>query len=110
MIQDGNYPNFVRGQRLEVAVEFYASDGLAKGTTDSPSAVGNADGRYLIDATVVAVLESGWVIDRGILVYGEDPPAGVRPGDSVCGRVLLSVDHYMYFESLAKLPEMPELI
>lgn len=28
VIQDGNYPNFVRGQRLEVAVEFYASDGL----------------------------------------------------------------------------------
>jgi hypothetical protein len=33
--QDGNYPNFVRGQHLEVAVEFYVSDGLAKGMTNS---------------------------------------------------------------------------
>ncbi len=110
VIQDGNYPDFEKGQRLEVAVEFYAPELLLKSESGARSAVGDGDGWYLVDGTVAAVLESVWVVDCGILVYGEGPPAGVAVGDGVRGRMLLSLDHYLYFEQLAKRRAMPALI
>jgi len=110
VIQDGNYPDFRRGQRIEVAVEFYPPEPLTRTESGGRSAVGDGDGWYVIAGTVTSVLDRFWVVDCGILVYGEHAPADVTPGDGVQGRVLLSVDHYLYFENLARRPEMPELI
>ncbi len=110
VIQDGNYPDFTRGDRLELAVEFYAPEPLVSSGNGARDAVGDGDGWYVVDGTVAAILESVWVIDCGIMAYGARSPAGVAVGDGVAGRVLLSVDHFGYFESLAKLPAMPELI
>jgi hypothetical protein len=43
-------------------------------------------------------------------MYDERPPNGTVVGDGVRGRVLLSVDHYLYFEVLAHQPAIPPLI
>jgi len=110
VIQDGNYADFTRGQRAEFAVEFYAPEALASTDRAARSAVGEGDGWYSIEATVAAVTDAAWVVDCGILMYDERPPDGVAVGDAVRGRVLLSVDHYFYFEVLAQQPEMPPLI
>jgi hypothetical protein len=110
VIQDGNYPDFTKGQRAEFAVEFYAPEALTRTDGGARSAVADGDGWYSIDATIVAVTDAAWVVDCGILVYDERPPEGVAPGDGVRGRVLLSVDHYLYFEALARQPEIPALI
>jgi hypothetical protein len=110
VIQDGNYPDFKSGQRAEFAVEFYAPERLTRGPGGARSAAGEGNGWYELSGTVVAVTESAWFVDCGIVVYDERPPKRIRVGDGVAGRVLLSVDHYMYFESLAKQREAPSLI
>jgi hypothetical protein len=110
VIQDGNYPDFTKGQRAEFAVELYAPEGLTRTDGGARSAVADGGGWYSIDGTVVAVTDGACFVDCGILVYDERPPKGVAPGDGVRGRVLLSVDHYLYFEVLAQQPEIPALI
>jgi hypothetical protein len=111
VIQDGNYPDFRRGQRVEFAVEFYAPDGLIPRRGAARTARHEGGGWYFVDATVAAMTENAWVIDCGLLAYVDKPaPEGLSVGDGVQGRVLLSVDHYFYFEVLANQPEVPELI
>lgn len=111
VIQDGNYPDFRKGQRAEFAVEFYAPEGLVRTQGEARTAKHEGAGWYSIEATVAAVGENAWVIDCGLLVYVDKPgPEGIAIGDGVRGRVLLSVDHYFYFEVLAHQSQIPDLI
>lgn len=111
IIQDGNYPDFTRGQRAEFAVEFYAPEDLARRPGGARRAKHESAGWYSIEATVAAVATNAWVLDCGLLAYVDKPaPGGIAVGDGVVGRVLLSVDHYFYFEVLVNQPEVPDMI
>ena len=110
VIQDGNYPDFERGQRAEFAVAFYAPERLERRTGGARTAAGQGNGWYDLDGTVVGITESAWFVDCGIVVYSERPPEGIRVGDGVVGCTLLSVDDFRYFESLAQLSDAPPLV
>jgi len=111
VIQDGNYPDLRRGQRVEFAVEFHAPERLIPCRSAARTARHEGGGWYSAEAVVVAATETAWVIDCGLLAYAEQPPPeGVRVGDAVKGRVLLGVDPFIYFEELATQPDVPALI
>ena len=57
VIQDGNYPDFRKGQRAEFAVEFYAPEELVRTRGDARTAK-HEGGWYSVDATVAAIAES----------------------------------------------------
>jgi hypothetical protein len=110
IIQDGNYPDFERGQVAEFAVEFSARE-LELTEPGIPSAKLVKDSDYRITGEVVFVRAEAWVIDCGILIYDEGPPpSGIEPRDWVTATAFLGVDPFMYFESLHGLPTMPALI
>ncbi len=110
IIQDGNYPDFERGQAAEFAVEFH-SDNLAYTRSTGKSAHRIDDGRYQVVAEVAYVSDELCVLDFGIAVFvAREHPSWVKPGVFVAGDVALQVDYYIYFEFLHKLPDAPPLI
>jgi hypothetical protein len=110
IIQDGNYGEFRRGQRLELAVEFYFQEEPML----SGEAVGarHLDGcTYELTGRVVLAEQDVWVLDVGILVFQQlQAPRAWKVGDVVRGRATLGVDPFFYFERLAEDPAMPALI
>jgi hypothetical protein len=113
IIQDGNYPDLVRGQKAAFALEFHPAQPL------SVSAIAIApfrmhvsnDSNYEVSGAVAYVADDWWVVDIGILVFREErPPAEVRPGIFVQGKVMISIDPYFYFEQLSKRAGAPALI
>jgi hypothetical protein len=66
---------------------------------------------YQITAMVVHVGDHGWVLDFGLLAYGDNaPPEGVAAGQVLTGRAALGVDPFSYFEQLAKDPRYPDMV
>jgi hypothetical protein len=134
VIQDGNYPDFTRGQKAEFAIEFepqgpiFSSPGPASSALDdvrwttheSRSSVGLAgNGAWTVGTGPVYELVGSvayrdadtWVLDFGISAYcSESPPAWMTKDAFVTLRGALAVDHFTYFESLARLEHYPELI
>ena len=109
IIQDGNYPDFVRGQHADFAVEFEIEN-LDLTESAVPSATLVDDSCYEIVGRVVGVYPTAWVVDCGILIYQERQPPGVAEDDWVSGRAVLGVDPFAYYERLNRLPGMPALI
>lgn len=62
VIQDGNYPDFTKGQRDEFAVEFNAPEDLARRPGGGRRAKHESAGWYSIEATVAAVAKNAWVL------------------------------------------------
>jgi hypothetical protein len=134
VIQDGNYPDFSRGQLAEFAIEstpigpISPSPGPAscaledvQWTSREPtSSVGlTGDGAWAIGPGPIYDLVGSvahreaetWVLDFGLRAYcSEDPPAWMTQDDFVMLRAALAVDPFTYFESLARLKGYPALI
>jgi hypothetical protein len=72
--------------------------------------VGNSS-RYRVQAQVVWVLTSAWVVDFGVQAFQQStPPNGICKGDWISADIYLGIDPFFYFEDLAHLQGMPPLI
>ena len=90
IIQDGNYGDVQRGDRLEVAVEFEVEEALALTEASVPSARCHRDSVYDVVGRVVAIEADVWVLDVGISIFSNRaPPRGLAVGDWVAGRAWL---------------------
>jgi hypothetical protein len=115
IIQDGNYPDFVAGQRTDFALEFASRGGLR--LLDAAPTVGVhwiAGSHYEVTAQIVHDAPNAQVLDFGILAYHfigiEDPEHQSHVGAWVTGEINLSVDPFFYFEGLANEAGFPALI
>lgn len=115
VVQDGNYPDFVTGQRTEFAVEFASRGGLT--LLDGPQEVSVrwiGGSHYEVTAQVVHDKPNAQVLDFGILAYHfvgiEDPKHQTRIGAWVTGEINLGVDPFFYFDQLAHEEGFPDLI
>ena len=122
VLQDGNYTDFVTGERRQFALEFgYRRDRRLRrgGTTVSPSC--RYTGREITYEVSGELIRSsvephaeGFVLDFGLRAYSNwavlddlEPPVA---GDWLTGKVRLSVDPFFYMDHLSQLPGMPALI
>jgi hypothetical protein len=114
IIMDGNYGDFARDAEVAFALEFHATPLLEEVEPDpilapSLTRVGNAD--YEALGQVVHVADDWWVINVGILPFrDEKPPANVRQGSWLRGKIFIGIDPFFYFETLAHQPSAPALI
>ena len=116
VIQDGNYPDFTRGQTAEFAVQLLSDNIRASSQkTMLVRALGKHD--YKVTAQVVYGKRGIWIIDFGILAYGGSQtlggqrlPRGVGVGDFVEASVWLGIDDSSYVERFSKRPGIPALI
>jgi hypothetical protein len=117
IIQDGNYGDFTRGQRAELAVECYAEKPFQPSSGEVMATYLGEGAAYAMRAATVhreeataANTQSYAVLDCGILVYtnaGEPPPdARLVASDEVH----LGVDPFDYFEGLYRSPGFPPMI
>jgi hypothetical protein len=110
IIQDGNYEDFGVGDSVRFAVEAYALTFATISGDRPPSAmrVTEHGTLYDIEGRVLYARERAWILDIGILVYGnrEDLPGGVQVGDTVAGRAYLGIaGPAVYPESFQLPPE-----
>lgn len=115
VVQDGNYPDFVTGQRTEFALEFASRGGLTPLDGLHEARVKWIEGsHYEVTAQIVHDEPNAQVIDFGILAYHfigiEDPLHRPRTDAWVTGEINLSVDPFFYFDQLAHEPAFPALI
>jgi len=111
IVQDGNYPDFERGQQVEFAVEFDFAEAPVLTESTSSSIAHLEDTSYEVVARVLAATEKAWALDCGIGIFQElPPPAEVEIGRYVRGTANLGVDPFVYFERLHALPSMPPLV
>ncbi|MFA6575204.1 MAG: hypothetical protein WCS84_07260, partial [Nocardioides sp.] len=92
VIQDGNYPDFVTGQRADFALEFASRSGLRR--LDGPQGAAVRwveDSDYEVTAQIVHDEPNAQVLDFGLLVYHfigiEDPEHQAQVGAWVTGVV-----------------------
>jgi hypothetical protein len=114
IIQDGNYPDFKKGDTASFALEFYAPAELAV-APDSGQVTALEhlrDSTYQIRGKVAHVRDiEWWAIDTGILMFREErPPPGVEQGSWVSGEVYVGMDPFFYKESLSRHHTAPGLI
>jgi hypothetical protein len=111
IIQDGNYGDFARNTSAAFALEFYASSPLEVFESNPkpvPALVRICDADYEIVGQVIHVADHWWVIDVGVLVFQEgEPPATVRQGSWLRGKISIGIDPFFYFERLAHQPGAP---
>ena len=113
IIQDGNYPDFFLGQIAEFAVKFYQPRETPFAPSSLPiSAVPVSGLAYRVVGRTVLHSDRITVLDIGILVYCDFSPdtehfAAVPVFET---ELQLSVDPFLYFEALSKLPDIPALI
>jgi hypothetical protein len=111
IIQDGNYGDVRRGDRLEAAIEFGFEEAPTLTEANEPSARYHRDSLYEVVGRVTVVEADVWVVDMGISIFNEHPPPrGLAVGDWVAGKAWVGVDPFFYFERLGKRPSMPPLI
>jgi hypothetical protein len=115
IIQDGNYPDFLTGQRTEFALEFASRGGLKLLDVAQEVSVRWIEGsHYEVTAQIVHDKANAQVLDFGILAYHfigvEDPTHQPRIGAWVTGEINLSVDPFFYFDQLAHEEGFPALI
>ena len=114
IIQDGNYGDFAVGRQYAFALEFWPLEPLAVRHPDAAAASLSMqwehDEVYSIKGKVSFIAASWWVLDTGIPMYLElnNPPGPV--GTPVRGQIGISIDHFSYFESLAREAGAPALI
>ena len=115
IVQDGNYPDFVTGQRTGFALEFASRRGLRLLDGAQEVSVRWIEGsRYEVTAQIVHDKPNAQVLDFGILAYHfigiEDPTHQPRIRAWVTGEINLSVDPFLYFDQLAHEDGFPALI
>ena len=115
VIQDGNYPDFVTGQRAEFALEFASRSGLRRlDGTHEAKVRWIEDCDYEVTARVVHDRPNAQVLDFGILACHfigiEDPEHRPQVGSWVTGVLHVAVDPFFYVDTLAKEDGFPALI
>ncbi|QNN53749.1 hypothetical protein [Nocardioides mesophilus] len=115
IVQDGNYRDFVTGERAEFALEFASRGGLRLLEGVHRASVRWIEGsQYEVTAQIVHDKPNAHVLDLGVLAYHfigiEDPMHQPRIGAWVTGEVNLSVDPFFYFDQLAHEEGFPALI
>jgi hypothetical protein len=114
IIQDGNYGDFVVRQQYPFALEFWPLEALTVRHPDAASAPlsmrWERDAIYSIKGKVSFVAATWWVLDVGLPMYLDRyaPPGPV--GTPVQGQIGIGVDHFSYFESVARQTGAPALI
>lgn len=113
IIQDGNYPDFQKGQEAEFALhaaagEIATTPGREKGIRKLEECT------YELTGEIVFVKQGLWVIDFGLLAFDEfqkpEPPIEVQEGNFVRGGFYVEIDPFFYFERGAKIPGVPPLV
>ena len=121
VLQDGNYTDFVTGERRQFALEFAYSRTQRLRTPAEASRRCRYSGRdvsYDVTGQLVRAasepMQDAFVLDFGLVAYTEwmvlddlEPP---QVGDWLAGEISLSVDHFAYMDFLAQRPGMPPLI
>jgi hypothetical protein len=113
IIQDGSYPDFVAGETVELAVEYYQPPGIvAEVCEPDVSATFLADSSYTVVAEKILETDEITVADIGILVYqhGEAEPPMFERGSRVRTQLDLAVDPFYYFEGHSHSQNVPALI
>ena len=109
IIQDGNYCDFAVGDTSKFALEFSGKN-LVPTFTCERSAQLLHTSVYRIQAMVVFVHPTVWVIDFGVLAFWDvEPPSFAKIGDWVEGDIFVGIDPFFYKEYLHKLPGIPNL-
>jgi hypothetical protein len=122
VLQDGNYTDFVTGERRQFAVEF----GYARTKRLEPSIhhaeprcrYSGRDTTYEVAGPLLRSatepMKDAFELDFGLRAYAEwmvlddlQPPAA---GQWLSGEVTLSVDYFAHMDDLAQRPGMPALI
>jgi hypothetical protein len=100
VIQDGNYKDFVLGQRCNFAVEAYPHAVERRGSAGKPQAHQLEYGHYEFSGASLNFLgHGGWVIDFGLVCYGQAPlPEGLDAGDVLAGVVAFYLPHPAVYE------------
>lgn len=126
---DGNYRSFKVGQTRQFAVEIYIRDFELVDDHSVEKSVERVSGEqfmYSIVAPVSYIDGKIFMVDLGPVAYGESPPLGtdlmkddprraekmcaLSVGDVIKADVILSIDHYAYFEQHCKRPGVPRII
>jgi len=115
VIQDGNYPDFVTGQRADFAVEFASRGGLRRlDGAHEASVRWVEDSDYEVTAQIVHDKPNAQVLDFGLRVYHfigiEDPAHESHVGAWVTGVVNVAVDPFFYRDELAREDGFPPLL
>lgn len=121
VLEDGNYPDFVTGERRQFALElgYDRSDRLVP-LAGAPARTCRHTGRgarYRVSGQLLRAatepMTDAFVLDVGVLAYTQwlvlddlQPPAA---GDWLTGEIALAVDPFMYRDELAARPGMPPL-
>lgn len=123
VLQDGNHPDFVVGERRRFALELgYRRDRRLRRDPDpGPSycrftghgAWYDAAGRVVRVSSDPAAGRDAFVVDVGVLAFahslvfdGQEAPA---VGDACSGQIHLGVDPFFYKDELVRLSDMPAL-
>lgn len=121
VLQDGNYTDFVTGERRQFALEFWwRRDHRLR---PEPAATAprcrhtGRDAWYDVTGTLQRVPDrrrtATYVLDVGVGAYHESPdehPGQTADDGWVTGEIGLGVDPFPYMDHLAALPGMPPLI
>ncbi|MBC7951901.1 MAG: hypothetical protein H7Z12_08830 [Rhodospirillaceae bacterium] len=113
IIQDGNYPDFQRGQLAAFAVEFGAAFLTPCQPPDDhrPAAQPVENDLYQITGRVIHATPEWQCLDMGIRVYcNHASPGHLNEGEWVQGQTGLGVDPYFYFGHFAQQQGAPALI
>lgn len=122
IIQDGNYHDFAVGESRAFALEFEVSDAALehRQSIQQKLAMRITEARYKVAGEVnfvspaaAGTREHYIAIDFGLPAYccfTEQPPQGFKIGQWVEGEVNLCIDHYYYFEFLARRQQVPAMI
>ncbi|NYI45359.1 hypothetical protein BJ993_002439 [Nocardioides aromaticivorans] len=121
VLQDGNYTDFVVGQRRQFALEFGYRRGARLTVTEARQRACVHTGQSMTYAVTGELVRAprerelnAFVLDFGLRAYDEwmvlddlEPPP---PGSWLQGEISLHVDHFTYMDVLARVPGMPPLI
>lgn len=111
IIQDGNYPDFRKGQLAEFALFFQPHSLLHASKSKELDAILIKESQYRVNAKVLFVGRESWVIDFGLRAFNnQPPPKGVKVGDTFSAEIWLGIDYYLYFQALSKIDSVPPLI
>jgi hypothetical protein len=111
IIQDGNYPDFRKGQIAEFALFFQPRSLLKKAESDELQATLIHEAEYNVTAKVVYTGRESWAIDFGLLAYtNQPPPSGMKVGSIFSADIWLGIDYYLYFQALGKIDAVPPMI
>ncbi len=110
IIQDGNYPDLKIEEIHAFALEFWTDAPFEILASGQPALSWRNGSNYSITGAVKFIGDRWWVLDAGLPMYSDQlaPPAPV--GSVVTTNIYVGVDHFSYFETLARQPGAPPLI